>query len=94
MLFAAICTDKPDHLGTRLDNRAAHLAYLEAHPGRVKAAGPFLDAEEKPCGSLLILDFADSAQVRTFLENDPYAKAGLFASTDLRAWRQALGVSL
>ncbi len=28
MLYALLCTDKPDHLQVRLDTRAAHLDYL------------------------------------------------------------------
>jgi uncharacterized protein YciI len=29
MLFALICTDKPDHLQVRLDNRPDHVAFLK-----------------------------------------------------------------
>ncbi len=42
MLFAVICRDKPGHLQTRLDARAAHLAYIEK-TGIVTMAGPLIE---------------------------------------------------
>ena len=51
MRAALICIDKPDHLQTRLDNRAAHLAHIESS-GIVEMAGPFLDGD-KMAGSLV-----------------------------------------
>ena len=95
MLFAAICMDKPGHIELRLANRPAHLAFLEQHGANVRLGGAFLDdAGEKPIGSLLILDCADRAAAQALLDNDPYAKAGLFASVELRPWRRAVGVEI
>ena len=91
MLFVAICNDKPGLLQTRLDNRPAHLAFIEAHRAMFKIAGPFLGPDDKPNGSLLILDCASEADARALLAKDPYAKAGLFASVELKPWRQAVG---
>lgn len=53
MLYAVICRDKPGHLQTRLDNRAAHLAYIEK-TGIVAMAGPFIE-EGQMVGTLAIL---------------------------------------
>ena len=94
MLYVAICTDRPGMLQTRLDNRPAHLAFIEEHRTMFKVAGPFLDADDKPTGSLLILECASQADARALLAADPYAKAGLFASVDLRPWRQVVGQSI
>jgi uncharacterized protein len=94
VLFAAICLDKPDHGAMRAATRAKHLAFLEAHAPRVKLGGPFLDAGEKPVGSLLILDCADEDAARTLLAADPYAEAGLFQSVELRPWRRVVGAAL
>ncbi len=95
MLFAAICLDKPGHVDLRLSTRAEHLAFLAEHAAQVKLGGPFLDAAgEKPIGSLLILDCADEAEARDLLGRDPYAKAGLFASVELRPWRRVVGAEL
>ncbi|MEM6312187.1 MAG: YciI family protein, partial [Pseudomonadota bacterium] len=42
MRFALMTKDKPGALQTRLDNREAHLAYIE-ETGVVEMAGPVLD---------------------------------------------------
>jgi uncharacterized protein YciI len=94
MHFVAICLDKPDSLAKRSENRAAHLAFLNEKSEVVKLAGPFLDSAGQPCGSMLILDCADEAAARAFLSDDPYAKAGLFASVDLRAYKPVIGAAL
>ncbi len=94
MLFAAICLDKPGYLDLRLSTRAAHLEFLGAHSARVKLGGPFLDAEERPIGSLLILDCPDLTAARALLDEDPYAKAGLFASVEVKPFRRVVGAEL
>jgi uncharacterized protein len=86
MLFAFICTDKPDRLQTRLDNRPAHLAWLESLGTVAKAAGPFLGSDGNPSGSLLIMAADDLDAAKLLAAEDPYAKAGLFASVDIRPW--------
>ena len=40
MLFALICTDKPDGLAIRKANRPEHLAYLESLGETLVFAGP------------------------------------------------------
>jgi uncharacterized protein YciI len=94
MHFVAICLDKPDSLTKRLENRAAHLAFLGEKPEIVKLAGPFLDSAGQPCGSMLILECPDEAAARAFLARDPYAGADLFASVELRAYKPVLGAAL
>lgn len=94
MLFAAICLDKPGHFELRSATRGAHLAYLEQNAAHVKLGGPFLDAQEKPVGSLLILDCGGEAEAQALLARDPYALAGLFASVELRPWKRVVGVEL
>jgi len=94
VLVAAICLDKPGHLETRLAARADHLAFLKAHAHAVKLGGPFLDGEGNPVGSLLIFDCADLDAVREMLAQDPYAKAGLFASVEVTPWRRTVGAEL
>jgi uncharacterized protein len=90
MRVALICIDKPDALQTRLDNRAAHLAHIE-NTGVVEMAGPFLDQEGAMVGSLVILNVADMAAAMDWANADPYSKAGLFKSLDLREWKKVIG---
>ena len=59
MLFALICTDKPDHLQVRLDTRPDHMAFLTGLGDTLKAAGPFLGDDGKPVGSLVIISADD-----------------------------------
>ena len=90
MLIALIARDKAGTLQTRLDNRAAHLAYIE-ETGVVAQAGPLLDAEEAMIGSLIVLDVAAMAAAEAWAAGDPYAKAGLFDSVELITWKKVIG---
>lgn len=90
MKIAIICTDKPGALQIRLDTRSEHLAYLE-QTGVVEQAGPFLNESGDMCGSLLILEVADLAAAQAWADNDPYAKAGLFESVSIQAWKRVIG---
>ena len=90
MLFVAHCIDNPDSVAIRMANRQAHLDHLRAQGEHVKLAGPLLADDGGMVGSLLILDFADRAGVEMFLHDDPYGKAGLFASVVVHAFRQVL----
>lgn len=88
MLFALICLDKPGELQTRLDARPDHVAFLNRlnEQGGLKFAGPFLDEEGKPNGSLVVVEAEDRAAAEALAAEDPYAKAGLFASVEIRPW--------
>jgi uncharacterized protein YciI len=88
MLFALICKDKSDHLQVRLDNRPAHLDYLRKlnEAGTLKFAGPFLDDDGKPYGSLVVVEAKDKNDAARIGADDPYAKAGLFENVRIRAW--------
>ncbi len=90
MRVALICIDKPGHLNIRTANRDAHLAYI-AETGVVEMAGPFLDTEGAMCGSLVVLEVPSTAAAQEWADADPYAKAGLFQSVDLRAWKKVIG---
>jgi uncharacterized protein len=87
MIFSVICQDKPGALELRLATRPTHLEYLDAHVEQLLVGGPVLDAEGKPCGSLLLIEAADEAAAAAFAAADPYAKAGLFASVTIKPFR-------
>ncbi|MBU2959666.1 YciI family protein [Citreicella sp. C3M06] len=90
MLIALIAKDKKGALQTRKDNRQAHLDYIAA-TGVVTMAGPLLDAAGEMCGSLVLLEVADMAAAQAWADSDPYAKAGLFDSVELKAWKKVVG---
>ena len=87
MLFALICTDKPNSVELRMSVRPDHLKYLESLGSSLKAAGPFTTDEGSPTGSLVIIEAADRAGAKAIAENDPYARAGLFSSVDIKPWK-------
>ena len=87
MLFALICTDKPDSLAVRLENRPAHMAYLKGLGDALKFAGPFLKEDGKTmCGSLVVIEAESADAAREIAGGDPFAKAGLFATVEIRPW--------
>lgn len=88
MLFAFICTDKPGHLNVRMETRPAHLEHLNKlnAEGTLKIAGPFLDAEGKPCGSLVIVKADSIEAAQAIADADPYTKAGLFEKVEVKPY--------
>ena len=88
MLFALLCKDKPGHLNVRMETRPTHLDYLNGlnAEGTLKIAGPFLDDDGKPCGSLIVVEAESKEAARALADADPYAKAGLFESVEVKAY--------
>lgn len=90
MHFVAILEDRDDGLPTRLETRPVHLEWMKTVPVRI--AGPLLDANgDKPVGSLLIVEAESEAEAAAILAKDPYAKAGLFKSSQIKPWRWVVG---
>ena len=87
--FALVCRDKPDALPVRMENRAAHLAYVE-ETGAVFIGGPLLENGQM-AGSMLVLDVADMDAAKAWAAGDPYAKAGLFGSVTINEWKKVFG---
>jgi uncharacterized protein YciI len=87
MLFAVICTDKPDSLALRMQNRPEHVAYLESLDDSLVFAGPFLQEDGKTmCGSLVVIEATSIEVARQIAAGDPFAKIGLFESVEIRPW--------
>ena len=87
MLFLVHTRDKPGALDIRLATREAHLDWLNAAGSAIKAAGPWLGSDDKPAGSLLIVEMADRAALDAWLAQDPYALAGLFQSVEAAPYK-------
>jgi uncharacterized protein YciI len=90
MRVALMAHDKPGALGLRTANRQAHLDYIRT-TGVVEMAGPLIGEDGAMCGSLVILDVPDMAAARHWAAHDPYALAGLFATTTLIEWKKVIG---
>ena len=87
MLFVLICPPKPGSLALRRATRPQHMAYLETYKSRIVQAGPMLDGDGRPCGSLLMVDVADRAEAEGFAAADPYTRSLLFESVVIRPYR-------
>jgi uncharacterized protein YciI len=87
MLFAVICSDKPDSLAVRMEHRPEHVAYLESLGDALVFAGPFLMEDGKTmCGSLVVVEAPSMEAARKMAAGDPFARAGLFANVEIRPW--------
>ncbi|MCZ8252466.1 MAG: YciI family protein [Hylemonella sp.] len=96
MLFAFILIDKPDHGALRQRVRPEHKAYLGAMADRIAFAGPFThDDGQTMLGSLLVIDFPSRDAAHAWLAEEPFTRAGLYASTTVHAfanlWPQKAG---
>ncbi|HLZ65444.1 MAG TPA: YciI family protein [Aliidongia sp.] len=88
MIFAINCTDRTDATGIRAGTRPLHVEFLKSLGTTLVLAGPFLaDDGATPTGSFLLVEAADKAAAEAIAANDPYAKAGLFASVTVQPYR-------
>jgi uncharacterized protein len=90
MLFALICTDKPNSLPLRLSSRPDHVAFLNSLGSSLKLAGPFTDDAGSPTGSLVVIEAENRAAAQGIAARDPYAIAGLFSAVEIKAWKWAI----
>jgi uncharacterized protein YciI len=90
MIFLVHTYDRAGAIDTRLDQRAAHLAWLKEAGDRVKAAGPWMSETGEMAGSLLIIEREDRAAVDAWLATDPYAVAGLFERVEIAPFKWVL----
>jgi uncharacterized protein YciI len=86
LLFVIIADDHENGLDHRLAVRPSHLKHLEALGDKLVFAGPFLDANEKACGSLVVIDATDQAEAEALAKQDPFVKEGVFKSYVVRRW--------
>ena len=86
MLFVIIAVDKEHSLGLRMATRQAHFDYAR-ETGVVRLGGPFLDPNGEMAGSMIIIEGENLEAARQWQANDPYAKAGLFATVEVRPWK-------
>jgi len=91
MHFIARCLDNPDAGSLRADTRPAHLDWMATQLDVISVAGPLLDEADAPLGSLLIVEGVELEAVAALLAEDPYAKAGLFASVEITPWKWVVG---
>lgn len=89
MLFCIIGVDKPNSLDLRMATREAHLAFWGGTDA-VRVGGPFVDSDDKPNGSMIVIEADDLDAATALADQDPYIEAGLYASRDIRPWKWLL----
>jgi uncharacterized protein YciI len=88
--YIVTCLDKKNSIGLRLSIRQLHLNYLKSLGSDLLVAGPLLDSNDNPKGSVLILNFKNIEELNEFLNNDPYKKANLFEEIKVEKFRKVL----
>ena len=78
MTYLITCTDKENSIDLRLSTREEHIKYLKKLKKKLILAGPILDKNNNPVGTVLIVDFDNLNAVKKFLNEDPYSKVNLF----------------
>ncbi len=88
MLFMIYCLDKPNSSLLRMENRPAHFKYIDETVNIIRAGGPILaENNETMIGSLVVVECNSVEDARQWSDNDPYVKAGLFQSREIRPFR-------
>ncbi len=92
MLFVIFCIDRKGAAEARRAAIAAHVDYVAAADVSVVMSGPLVtDDGAAPVGSLLVIDAPDRAAAEAFHRNDPLYKAGIWETTELRAFDKRVG---
>jgi uncharacterized protein YciI len=86
MLFIVSGRDKPKGIAARLEHRAAHRAYYATLGDDLLLAGPYLDAEGEPIGSMIVMRAESQAAADAFAYADPYWKEGVFGELTVSRW--------
>ncbi len=86
MLFIISGRDKPDGMAGRLEHRTAHRAHYSDLGDDLILAGPYLDAEGEPIGSMIVIRMPDQAAAEAHMRADPYVVNKVFASVELSRW--------
>lgn len=91
--FAVYALDRPAMRERRGELRAPHRDWLRRHdhPVSVHIGGPLLDDGGEMIGTLLVIEAEEKSAVERYLAADPYCRADLFASMDIRRFNWGLG---
>ncbi len=96
MIYAITLIDRPQAAELRQRVRPVHKEYLAAIADRMAFAGPLVaDDGTTMIGSLLAIEFPSREAAHAWLADEPFTKAGLYASISVHAfvnlWPQKTG---
>jgi len=72
----------------RAEHRPKHLAYLGALGGKVRFAGPLIDADGQAAGSLILVEADDHAAASAIAQADPYVTGGVLEALEIHETKQ------
>lgn len=98
MLYAIIWDDVEDSLPLRQAARPAHLEHVKTlvDAGRLVIGGPFpaIDAADPGpagfSGSIIIAEFATSADAESWIKEDPYTTTGVIKQVSVKPFLQVV----
>jgi hypothetical protein len=79
-VYAMLGRDGPRGVELRKQHRPAHLENLQPleDAGRIRFAGPLVDPDGLPFGSVVVFDAPSLEDARAFAASDPYVHNGVF----------------
>lgn len=80
----------PHSMPLREEHRPAHRAYVLENDERIRLAGFMLDEDGQQCGSIYSFHASDIAEVRAFVDNEPYVRNSVYAQIDIVRWHPVL----
>lgn len=101
MYYAIYCEDTENSAEKRRSVRPAHLQRLHQlqKQNRLLVAGPLLHEDNQPDvaphvrGSLIIADFHNIEEAKTWAAADPYVTADVYARVSIFPFKKVLGCS-
>lgn len=94
MLFVIHMIDRPGSADVRAEVSDAHREFVGGHLDTMYIGGPLLDDDGTTAvGSMIVMNFPDRAAAVTFIESEPYNRAGLFESVTVRAFHPVVAPS-
>jgi uncharacterized protein YciI len=96
MIYTFVLMDKANAQELRRSLKAEHQTYITQVADRIAFAGRLVgDDGRTKIGSLIALDFPDREAATEWLRNEPFTRAGLYASVQIQAflnlWPQKAG---
>ena len=88
MLYAVLFTDNAAHAEARQRLMPAHLAFLEQHRSRIRAAGPLRDSDGSGAGGLWLVVADSDEDVMALVRSDPLWPTGLRETVRVLQWTQ------
>lgn len=90
MLYAITAQDKPNGVDHRMAVRPVHLEHLKAMGDKIVFAGALVGADDKPQGSLMVIEAANLDEAKSLAAADPFVIEGVFASYEVTRWNWAV----